>query len=69
MGNDLETESLLKYTFSCNFIIGHPKTLKDVHFYHSINYLAFLFLASTVISPCSNKRNARRNCRLTLPAK
>ncbi|WP_270590699.1 hypothetical protein, partial [Bacteroides uniformis] len=53
-GNDLEMESLHKSAFPCNFTIGHPKTLKDVHFYHSINYSAFLFLASTVISPYSS---------------
>mgnify|MGYP000856206752 CR=1 FL=1 len=41
-GYNLETESLHKSAFSCNFTIEHPKTLKDVHFYHSINYHASL---------------------------
>ncbi len=41
MGNDLEMESLHKSAFSCNFTIGHPMTLKDVYFYHSINYPFF----------------------------
>ena len=50
MGNGLEAESLLKYAFSCYFATGHHKTLKDIHFYKSINYPHFF--SFSFYTPC-----------------